>query len=753
MSDREAYSTAMQEAASAAWDHNWKSAVQAYQQALDSAPDDPQALAGLALGLFELRQDEQAIQAYGRLTRLVPGDPLPREKLAELYRRQGDELQAARQYMAAGEIHLARKDQARAIMAWEQAVRLDINQAQTHMRLALAYEDDTRNRPLAVVEYLHVARLLQQQGQDRRAEQALKRALALDPINPEVRNALADLRHRRPVKAPDAYPDELPSQVAQEEEAPAAMPTEEDELLQAAEAEVHYNPVEEAVRYAMGLLADSIWTGEVPPEAQAPLLAALDAHQLGDVDNAVQNYIRTRSAGLDDPALAFNLGVLAHYQQQYANAAMFLDDVVEHDAYRLASHLLLGQSHAIEGDREEAARHLLLALRTADREINPGTVDEASYEQLLTSLSADTEDRLAEVARAVILYLGDDRWRAKLGKALSNYAEQGKISYVPDLLELMTEGGRPELAAIMERVDGYMQRNLIRMATEELHYAIERAPDYLPAHRRLAATLLEEGRTQEAARTLNLLANVYLLRGSQDRAIELFQEVIDLWPADSEARRHVMDVLRQQGDSAGVLHHYEELANAHRLMADPDKAVAIYQEALDYSREVAAAPQDVVPILRGLADIEGQRLNWRRALQYYERINQMLPGDTGAARTVVDLYYQLGEPRKAVQALDDYIRHCIKRGDVRQVARVLAEQVQRHPQEIPLRQRLAEVYRQQGREQEAITQLDALGELLLDAGRTGEAAAAIQMIIEMNPPDVDGYRELLTQLKNGGQSL
>ena len=44
------YQTAMNEAASAAWDQDWQTAARSYGRALQSKPDDPQALAGIRIG-------------------------------------------------------------------------------------------------------------------------------------------------------------------------------------------------------------------------------------------------------------------------------------------------------------------------------------------------------------------------------------------------------------------------------------------------------------------------------------------------------------------------------------------------------------------------------------------------------------------------------------------------------------------------------------------------------------------------------
>ena len=69
---------------------------------------------------------------------------------------------------------------------------------------------------------------------------------------------------------------------------------------------------------------------------------------------------------------------------------------------------------------------------------------------------------------------------------------------------------------------------------------------------------------------------------------------------------------------------------------------------------------------------------------------------------------------------------------------------------MPIHQRLAEAYRAVGRKADAIAQYDALGEILLDAGKAQDAAEAIRMIIELEPPGIDGYRELLTNLEADG---
>ena len=53
---------------------------------------------------------------------------------------------------------------------------------------------------------------------------------------------------------------------------------------------------------------------------------------------------------------------------------------------------------------------------------------------------------------------------------------------------------------------------------------------------------------------------------------------------------------------------------------------------------------------------------------------------------------------------------------------------------------------QRGQNREAIEQLDALGELQLDAGLTAEAAKTIKQIISMNPERLEDYQKLLSQL-------
>jgi hypothetical protein len=49
---------------------------------------------------------------------------------------------------------------------------------------------------------------------------------------------------------------------------------------------------------------------------------------------------------------------------------------------------------------------------------------------------------------------------------------------------------------------------------------------------------------------------------------------------------------------------------------------------------------------------------------------------------------------------------------------------------------------------EAVSLLDKLGETLVQAGDKQQALGVINQIVLMNPPNVNDYRNLLTQMQN-----
>jgi tetratricopeptide (TPR) repeat protein len=745
MADQEAYHAAMREAASAAWDQNWQRAITLYRRALDIVSDDAQALAGLALSLMESGQQAEALQAYGRVSQLVPNDPLPLEKIAQILEEMNRLGDAAKKYLAVAELYFARREINNAVPNWERAAQLDPNLPQSHARLAIIYEQNKETHQLAIYEYLSIARLLQQFNQLPKAEQALQRAMQIDPTNGDVRSALADFRRGVPLQSVVApVQRRTTGSLRKEEPEPESTPDVETEEV------INRSPTDEAAHYALGLLADLVWSGEVPQGGIEALVKAIEYHQVGAAERAVENYSQVLKSGFNHPALNFNLGLLYLYSDRYDEAFNLLSREFDSADYGLAANLGVGRVYYARNDVLKAAEYLTEALSRADALLND-QIDRGGYERLKASLADQSVEYLNDLCHALLPYLDDPKWREKLHNTLASYAAQGKSSYVPDLIELVLEGGRPEMAASMERIDLCLSRNLIRMALEEAYYAIEKSPDYLPAHRRIADILVKDGRTQEAAIKINLVANTYLLRGNADKAADLYTEVIELWPADMAARQKVIDMLKGQGRVAEALHQCIEMADFyHRLMADTAKATEVYNDALDYAKKNNADTARTIPVLKALADIESQQLNARKALSYYEQIVEIAPDDQETALAVITLNFQMGQSSKAIAALDDFIRYSITRGEAGRAVSVLEEQSRLHPNEIGLRQRLADVYRQQKRIPEAIAQMDAIGELLLDAGRLDEAAAVIRKIIEMNPQDIEGYRKLLSQLQSSG---
>src|SRR5512133_2127321 len=119
------FQQAMNQGHSAAWDQLWDRAAGFYRQALEEIPDHPKALTSLGLALLELQQYDEALVCYQRASAVLPEDPLPVEKVAQICERMGrlnDAIQAA---LRAADLYIKKNDMERAIENWIRVTRFN----------------------------------------------------------------------------------------------------------------------------------------------------------------------------------------------------------------------------------------------------------------------------------------------------------------------------------------------------------------------------------------------------------------------------------------------------------------------------------------------------------------------------------------------------------------------------------------------------------------------------------------------------
>jgi len=140
-------------------------------------------------------------------------------------------------------------------------------------------------------------------------------------------------------------------------------------------------------------------------------------------------------------------------------------------------------------------------------------------------------------------------------------------------------------------------------------------------------------------------------------------------------------------------------------------------------------------------------VDWQRALSAYQRIKRVDPLEYRVRVYLVDLYLKLGRSEQALGELEELSAAFKDQRLPTGLVEALGPLSKAHPVHLSLHIRLARTYLDLRLKEEAIAALDTVGEIQLEAGKTKDAIRTIQAIIHLGPSHVEGYEQLLSQLK------
>ena len=167
----------------------WNEAIMAFRTALGEFKNRPEAYVGLAEACVGRKQYDRALDCYKLAVRTSGKKVEYLQPVTDIQERLGRLGDAARTYMAIGEIFFKQQDTDNAISNWERAIRLDANLLGAHQRLALAFQRQDNTRA-TVREYLAIARILDSRGEKGSALKICAAAGRLEPDNPDVDSAI-----------------------------------------------------------------------------------------------------------------------------------------------------------------------------------------------------------------------------------------------------------------------------------------------------------------------------------------------------------------------------------------------------------------------------------------------------------------------------------------------------------------------------------------------------------------------------------
>lgn len=753
--DQKKFQTAMMHGERFSQEGEWTEAMKAYRFALAEFPNNPAAIIGFGKSALSSGQIDMARKAFQQVLKLNPTHLEALGYMADVQERIGQLDAAAETYLRMGNVYASRNDLDAAIDSWTRATRLTSGHIDAQRKLADALAKQGKLRP-AAREYLTLAATFQRRDDIERAKEQIGIAQELLPDDPGVAAAVEAVQNGNPIQ-PNKITDKPQVEEPEfEDEFVDEDLFDLDELFQTEEEPAQKSQkrgglIEAARQEAMEQLANAIFEDSDNPGTML-VMKAIDLQSNDDITEAIDNYEQAIQMGSSQPAIYFNLGLLYRQQGQLSEAAEMFQKSAQDQQYQMSSQFALGETHYAANDYAQAVKSFVEALRLIDM----GTVSgqrsyqlAQSYESLADNFLAQADpEKVSQFVTAIQNFFSSSNWEQKVLDArqrMNNISEDGTTMSLAEFLETPeTEVMITTLALTGE----YMRSDLLMTASEECLRAIQNVPSFLPLHVRLADILLKQDRTDEAINKYLYVSRVYQMRGQPEQAVNIYHTILKLAPMDVTVRAKLIDMYTSQNNLPEALDQYLVLADSYYQLAQVDRALEKYNEALRLTENVENGVKWKTEALNRMADIYNQRFDWSGATSAYEQLLEIKPNDEAILRQLIDLYYKQHKIGEAESALD-HIMAMYQRQDPIKALDLLKELSSTYPDDMSLRQRLAVAYAQNNMNREAIAEYDALGEMQLENGLRDQAIQTVQAIIDLGPDDVEGYRRLLSQISGG----
>lgn len=751
--NRRAYEAAMKRAASLAWEKKWSKAIEEYEKALAEF-QDVAVLTGIGLAYVETRQLEKALQVYKQAANLAQENPEVLQRVGYVYERLAQLPDAARTYVLAGEAAARMRDVAQAIEIWHKAAVLSPENLDAHRNLVRAYREygegrDETTLRVAAWHYLIMARVLARRGKFDEATECAQEAGKLDPRNAEAAEVLEALQRGLPLPdGPTArlQPDEegrrsLDSFVVFED-----IEVKETTLL---DEGARVSPADLILRRSLSRMAEALFSDDVDP-SQMLLGQAADLQTRGLLDQALDAYTNAVRKGADDLSVYYNIGLLYREKQDFPRAIEHLNRAISRSDLVLGVNFAIGESYYRWGKLAEALPFLLESLRLLDLQMVPagrrGELN-AAYEQIRETYSGHNGSQATQLlARSIVDFLSSRGWNERIIQARKQMDRLAQDGILIVLAEMLTE---PEANSVMEsmaHVQEYVAGGKLFSALEECLAAIRQSPFYLPLHLCMADLLIAEERSKDAADKYAMVARTYQVRGDLNRAVQVYRKALAIAPMDIGMRERFIELLVAARQFDQAIEQHIIMADTYYQLVQIDQAIEQYNQALKYAPQSDPARHWEVNILHRIGDINIQRVDWRQAIRVYQRIKHIEPEDEKARALLVDLSFKTGQRDQAMSEVDNLIEFYQTGRQPQKLVAAMQMIIATRPQDVALHMRMAKVYLDLRRKKDAIAELDTVGELQMEEGKTQDAVRTVQAIIRLEPDNVEQYKQLLAQL-------
>lgn len=745
---------------------------------------------------------EAAMEAWLKAIEFAPNTPDAHQNLAQALAHQGESRLAARQFLALAGVYQQQGNSTQAAQAIEAAQNVlpddpgletarQALQQGTAIEADMVSETEPEPEPEADFDVLTDAEPAQDDGldfmlpaddePDNDVESDFSSMLLL-PDEPEEEESIGlssllmpDEPAAEPEPEPEMTADDDPlggffdgddEASSAEEEKPAE---EEWDIFGSDETSMvaAHGLIQEAQERALAELANIIFeddqggpeTSVLPDGTQVSrmeinmmVIQAIDLQARNDIEDAVDRYRQVVQANAGRPALYYNLGLLYKNREEHKEAIKLFRMTMPDPDYRLSAMLALGQLYYDTGETDQALRQFAELLKSIDLEtIADEQFDDLSdaYDSLADQyLAADETAKTDSFVTAVTQFFAKPDWQQKAEEARQQMdsISEGSVMSLAEYLE------SPETEVIITALaatNDYVHQEHYLSASEECLRAIQRAPYYLPLHLRLADILIKQDLTDTAIQKYLAVAEVYEIRSQVEQAVGVFKKVLKFAPMDVTVRSKLIDVQLSRRKLEPALDNYINLADSYYQLAQVDKALEKYDEALKLAADSPNENSWKAKILTQTGDIYSQRFDWAKATAYLEEAYKLDPQNERTSRQLVELHYKQGKTSQAIRILDTLLKEYYQTKETGKAISFLKELVAVNPDDMFLRQRLAISYRQGGQRQEAIAEYDTLAEIQFTNGMKDHALQTLQTILKLKPENPEGYQQVIEQIKSG----